>query len=197
MSRIYDYFFQILILGDFKNKAAIQDFLLRFLDEDRFPANNPAKVWFDFKIKIIDFENKVVKLQIWDGAGEERYRTITKTFYKGVHGIILMYDVTDQNSFKYLRGLVKQIDANADKSVGKVIVGLKSDEHGRVVTEEQGKKMAEDYNMGFFESSARTNKNVSEVFYYLIKEIIMEINLKERKKKEKEEEAFKKKMNIC
>ena len=96
MSGIYDYFFQILILGDFKNKAAIQDFLLRFLDEDRFPANNPAKVWFDFKIKIIDFENKVVKLQIWDGAGEERFRTITKTFYKGVHGIILMYDVTDQ-----------------------------------------------------------------------------------------------------
>ena len=101
-----------------------------------------------------------------------------------------------KNSFKYLRGLVKQIDANADKSVGKVIVGLKSDEHGRVVTEEQGKKMAEDYNMGFFESSARTNKNVSEVFYYLIKEIIMGINLKERRKKEKEEEAFKKKMNI-
>ena len=125
-------------------------------------------------IKIINFQNKLVKLQLWDTAGEERFRTITKTYYKGAHGIILMYDVTDQNSFKNIRNWIKQIEANADKSAKRVLVGHKCDEPGRVVSEEEGKKLAEEYNMVLFESSARTNTNVSEVFYYLVKEIFIE-----------------------
>ena len=85
-----------------------------------------------------------------------------------------MYDVTDQNSFKNMRLWIKQIEAQGDYATKKVLVGLKCDEPGRVVTEEQGKKLAEEYNIGFFESSAKNNKNVSEVFYYIVKEILIE-----------------------
>ena len=170
-------------------------FLLRFAD-DTFTGNHLTTIGVDFKIKIINFEDKTIKLQICDTAGSERFRTITKTYYKGTHGIILMYDVTDRNSFGNIRNWMKQIDANVTKSVKKVLVGHKCDEPGRVVTEEEGKKMAEEYNIGFFESSARTNTNVSKVFYYLVKEIFIEngiikdenaiklsnINSKEKKK---------------
>ena len=123
-------------------------------------------------MKIINFENKLIKLQIWDTAGQERFRTITKTYYKGAHGIILMYDVTDQNSFKNIRNWIKQIEANAQTSVIKVLVGNNCDKPDRVVTEEEGKKLANDSNMGFFETSIRTNQNVNEVFNFLVQEIM-------------------------
>ena len=167
----YDYLFKIVIIGE--SDVGKQAFLLRFLD-DSSDGKVLTKIGVDFRVKVLNVENKLIKLQIWDTAGEERFRTITKTYYNGAHGIILMYDVTDQNTFKNIRNWIKQIEANADESLRKVLVGLKCDEPGRVVTEEEGKKLAEEYNMVLFESSARTNTNVSEVFYYLVKEIFIE-----------------------
>ena len=130
------------------------------------PLQNPQKQ------KIITIENKLIKLQIWDTAGQERFRTITKTYYKGAHGIILTYDVTDQNSFKNIRNWIKQIEANAQTNVCKVLVGNKCDKPDRVVTEEEGRKLASDFNMSFFETSAKTNQNVNEVFTFLTQEIL-------------------------
>ena len=129
-------------------------------------------IGLDFKIKIINFENKLIKLQIWDTAGQERFRTITKTYYKGCHGIILIYDVTDLNSFKNMRNWIKQVEENTQTDVVKVLVGNNCDKPDRVVTEEQGKKLADDFNMAFFEASPKTNQNVNEVFYYLVGEIL-------------------------
>ena len=86
--------------------------------------------------------------------------------------VSLTYDVTDQNSFKNIRNWIKQIEANAQTSVKKVLVGNKCDKPDRVVTKEEGKKLADDYNMSFFETSAKTNQNVTEVFTYLTKEIL-------------------------
>ena len=83
-----------------------------------------------------------------------------------------MYDVTDLNSFKNMRNLMKQMDAYADKSTKKILVGNKCDSPDRVVTEEEGKKLAEDFNMSFFETSAKTNQNVNEVFNFLTQEIL-------------------------
>ena len=168
----FDYLFKIMAMGE--TNIGKQAFLLRFIDDDSCSATFFDKNEWDFKIKVINFENKIIKLQIWGIGGEERFRTITKTYYKGAHGIILMYDVTDQHSFQLVSNWIKQIKAHGDYAVKKVLVGLKCDEPGRVVTEEQGKKLAEEYNIGFFESSAKNNKNVSEVFYYLVKEILIE-----------------------
>jgi small GTP-binding protein len=117
-------------------------------------------------------QNKLIKLQIWDTAGQERFRTITKTYYKGAHGIILTYDVTDNNSFKNIRNWIKQIEANAQTNVCKVLVGNKCDKPDRVVSEEDGRKLAEDFKMNFFETSAKTNQNVNEVFNFLTEEIL-------------------------
>ncbi len=168
-SHKYDYLFKILIIGE--SGVGKTCLLLRFT-EDSFTTTFLTTIGIDFKIKIINLENKLIKLQIWDTAGQERFRTITKTYYKGAHGIILTYDVTDQDSFKNIRNWIKQIEANAQGNVKRVLVGNKCDKPDRVVTEEEGKKLADDYSMSFFETSAKTNKNVTEVFHHLTKEIL-------------------------
>lgn len=117
-------------------------------------------------------EEKLIKLQIWDTAGQERFRTITKTYYKGAHGIILTYDVTDENSFKNIRNWVKQIEQNAQNNVCKVLVGNKCDRDNRKVSFDDGQKLAKEFNMQFFETSAKTNYNVNETFTYLTREIL-------------------------
>ena len=168
-SHKYDHLFKLLIIGE--SGVGKTCLLLRFTD-DSFTANHLTTIGIDFKIKIINLENKLIKLQIWDTAGQERFRTITKTYYKGAHGIILTYDVTDINSFKNIRNWIKQIEQNAQNNVCKVLVGNKCDKSDRVVSFEEGKKLAQDYGMEFFETSAKSNINVSETFTFLTKEIL-------------------------
>ena len=82
-----------------------------------------------------------------------------------------MYDVSDDNSFKGLRNWIQQIEANSRTKISKVLVGNNCDNPNRVVTEEQGKKLAEDFNMAFFEASPKSNQNINEIFYYIAEEI--------------------------
>ena len=169
-SHKYDYLFGILLIGD--SNAGKWEFLLKFTN-DSFTSNHLITIGVDFRVKIIDYKNKLIKLQIWDTAAEERFRTIAKTYYKEKHGIILMYNVTDKYSFLNLRNWIKGIQYN-NPSIKLVLVGNKCDEPNRVVSEEEGKKMAAEFNIGFFETSLKTNKNINEVFNYLVGEILKE-----------------------
>jgi small GTP-binding protein len=171
----YDHLFKLLIIGE--SGVGKTCLLLRFTD-DSFTANHLTTIGIDFKIKIINLEEKQIKLQIWDTAGQERFRTITKTYYKGAHGIILTYDVTDENSFKNIRNWVRQIEQNAQSNVCKVLVGNKSDREDRKVSFEEGSKLAKEFNMQFFETSAKSNYNVNETFTFLTKEILNTCDVK-------------------
>ena len=97
---------------------------------------------------------------------------IPKTFYRGAHGIILAYDVTDKKSFENVKEWIKRIEANTQGNVRKVLVGNKCDKPDRVLTEEEGEKLADDFAMKFFETSAKVNQNVDEVFNFLTRAIL-------------------------
>ena len=127
----------------------------------------------DFKIKTLDIDGKSVKLQIWDTAGQERFRNIVSSYYRGAHGIMMVYDITDQESFQNLNSWLIEIEKNASKNVYKILVGNKCDmEKDRKVTFEQGKDFANQYGMKFFETSAKESTNVQEAFVAMTKEII-------------------------
>ena len=165
----FDHLFKILIIGE--SGVGKTCFLLRYA-ENSFVANHLLTIGIDFKIKVVEIEGKVIKLQIWDTAGQDRFRTITKTYYKGSHGVILVYDVCDERSFGNVKNWVNQIEQNAKSSICKVLVGNKCDKAERVIKEEQGRQLAEEFNMKFYETSAKTGQNVEEAFRYLTGEIL-------------------------
>jgi small GTP-binding protein len=168
-SHKYDHFFKLLILGESSvGKTCI---LLRYTD-DHFNINHLATIGIDFNIKIVSLEDKFIKLQIWDTAGQDRFKTITKTYFKGAQGILLVYDITNEDSFENIRNWVKQIEQNATKNVCKILIGNKHDRDDRKVTYEQGEELAKEYNMHFLETSAKTNYNINEAFVNITKEIL-------------------------
>lgn len=110
-------------------------------------------------------------MQIWDTAGQERFKTITQTYYKGAMGIIMAFAVTDRASFSAMENWLKQIKTHAAENVVKVLVANKVDCADRKVTQEEGKKLASDFGVDYFEVSAKENSNISEMFFAVGKEI--------------------------
>lgn len=126
----------------------------------------------DFKIRTFESSGSTVKLQIWDTAGQERFKTITASYYKGAHGIILVYDITDRQSFKDIENWLAEVDKYGNENVVKMLVGNKSDlEANRQVKTEEGKSLADSLGIKFLETSAKDAVNVEKAFTTLSNEI--------------------------
>ena len=124
------------------------------------------------KIKTVDVENKVIKLQIWDTAGQEKFRTITSSYYRGAHGVIVVYDVTHRESFNNVRNWMGEISRYASENVNRLLIGNKCDIDGkRQVSFEEGKELADSMQIPFMETSAKTAENVEQTFLRIASEI--------------------------
>jgi small GTP-binding protein len=119
----------------------------------------------DYRTKVIRLDNENVKLQVWDTAGQEKYESITKMYYKGAQGIVIAYSSYDRDSFMNVQKWVSQIKAHARENVRMVLVANKCDMAERFVTFEEGKVLADKYGMRFFESSAKNDINVAPIFH--------------------------------
>ena len=167
-----EYFFKILILGD--STVGKTCFLTRYTDK-RFEPNYLATVGIDYKLKNIKLnDNKTVKLQIWDTIGQDRFRSITKNYYKGAQGIVLIYDITEKDTFKSVKEWVKSIKNEADEKVVVILVGNKIDcIEERKVSKEEGENLAKELSLPFYECSAKTDTNINEVFTDLVDKLVI------------------------
>ena len=119
----------------------------------------------DFKTKQIEINDRLVKMQIWDTAGQEKFRTITTSYYKTAHAFILVYNITEEISFENIKNWMIDIDKFAKQGVLRVLIGNKTDlEEERKVTKEAGESLANKYGIKFFEVSAKNNINIDELF---------------------------------
>jgi len=169
MSSDYDYLFKLLLIGD--SGVGKSCLLLRFAD-DTYTDSYISTIGVDFKIRSVDLDGKKVKLQIWDTAGQERFRTITSSYYRGAHGIIIVYDITDKESFDNVRQWLFEIDRYASETVCKLLVGNKMDlKNKRAVEYEQGKAFADELNIPFLETSAKNATNVEPPFLTMASQI--------------------------
>ena len=166
----YDYIFKVLLLGN--SDVGKSSLLLRFVDSLWNDAFVPT-IGVDFKVKTLEINNKKVKMQIWDTAGQERFRTVVSTYFRGAHGILLLYDVTNKDSFKNLENWLIEIEKNSSDKVLKILVGNKCDlSDDREIQTEEGQAFAVRNGMEFMETSAKMNTNVSEAFETLGKLMI-------------------------
>eukprot|EP00450_Noctiluca_scintillans_P038184 CAMPEP_0194479604 /NCGR_PEP_ID=MMETSP0253-20130528/2672_1 /TAXON_ID=2966 /ORGANISM="Noctiluca scintillans" /LENGTH=204 /DNA_ID=CAMNT_0039318855 /DNA_START=56 /DNA_END=670 /DNA_ORIENTATION=- len=165
----YDYLFKLLLIGD--SGVGKSCLLLRFAD-DTYTESYISTIGVDFKIRTLEHEGKTIKLQIWDTAGQERFRTITSSYYRGAHGIIIVYDVTDKESFNNVKNWVGEIDKYAADGVNKLLVGNKCDlASKKVVSTDEAKELADSLNIRLLEASAKNAHNVEEAFNTMAGEI--------------------------
>ncbi|ROL49543.1 Ras-related protein Rab-1A [Anabarilius grahami] len=169
MLTIHDYLFKLLLIGD--SGVGKSCLLLRFAD-DTYTESYISTIGVDFKIRTIELDGKTIKLQIWDTAGQERFRTITSSYYRGAHGIIVVYDVTDQESFNNVKQWLQEIDRYASENVNKLLVGNKCDlTTKKVVDYTTAKEFADSLGIPFLETSAKNATNVEQAFMTMAAEI--------------------------
>eukprot|EP00005_Dracoamoeba_jomungandri_P010844 CAMPEP_0174274856 /NCGR_PEP_ID=MMETSP0439-20130205/59502_1 /TAXON_ID=0 /ORGANISM="Stereomyxa ramosa, Strain Chinc5" /LENGTH=206 /DNA_ID=CAMNT_0015366899 /DNA_START=37 /DNA_END=657 /DNA_ORIENTATION=+ len=166
----YDHLFKLLIIGD--SGVGKSSILLRFTD-DEFDEEHPCTIGVDFAVKVLRFEDKKIQLTIWDTAGQEKFRALTSSYYRGTQGIVLVYDVTDRDSFLHLEIWLKEIEMYCNNpEVVKLLVGNKIDKANRKVTREEGKAFAQERSMVFIECSAKTKLGIQQTFEELVNKIL-------------------------
>ena len=154
--------FKILTIGE---SGVGKTCVLRRFVENKFLKNHLATIGIDFKTRVIDVNGLNIKLKIWDTAGQERFRNITNQYYKGADGILLVYDVTDEESYNKIHDWMDQITSNTDnEDIGLVLLGNKCDMEQRTVTEQMGKDLANDLKISYYETSALSGQGITEAF---------------------------------
>ncbi len=162
--------YKILLLGD--STVGKTCFLLRYVD-DSFLDLHMATIGLDYRLKtLILEEQKIVKVQLWDTAGQDKFRAITRNYYKGASGIILIFDVTNIKSYENIKKWINEIKEEISEKVAIVLIGNKIDNvQERKISKEQGDKLASEIGVKFFETSAKTGEGINESVFFLVKKI--------------------------
>ena len=161
-SNNYDYLFRYIIVGDMAvGKSCI---LLQFTD-NKFRNQHELTIGVEFGAKTISINGKSVKIQIWDTAGQEAFQAITRTYYKGAIGALLVYDITRKETFIHVTKWLEEVRNNSSKTITVILIGNKKDlEDKRQVSYEEGEAFAKENGLMFLETSAKTAYNVVEAF---------------------------------
>lgn len=158
----HSYQFKYIIIGD----AAVGKscLMLNFIDK-RFRAEHDLTIGVEFGSKIIDVKGTKIKLQIWDTAGSESFKSITRSYYRSAAGALLVYDISRKDSFNHLSEWLNEARFNGNPAMAITLIGNKSDlDEQRVISIEEGERYAKDNGLGFLETSALTGHNVNEAF---------------------------------
>ena len=161
-----DHNFKFVVIGD--TGAGKSSVLLRFAD-NAFQDSYMATVAVDFRHRTVTVNGESCKLQIWDTAGQERYRTITSAYYRGADAIVMVYDVTNQESIRHINDWMAEVNRYAAPDTCKLLIGNKCDlEQNRQVPYAEGQMLAKQFGLNYFECSAKSGVGINECFEELI-----------------------------
>lgn len=162
----YDMIFKVVLIGD--SGVGKTNILSRYI-RDEFTIETKSTVGVELGSKKLKINDTTIKAQIWDTAGQERYKAITNAYFKGSKGALLVFDITQMSSFDSIDRWVGELKNGADAEVSIILVGNKSDlEDQRQVSNELGKKKAEQHNLAYIETSALQAVNIEKCFNMMI-----------------------------
>jgi len=194
MSGTYDYLIKTVIVGD--SGIGKSSIMIRFA-EDTFNYHYISTIGVDFKISTIQHKNKSIKFQIWDTAGQDRFRTITSSYYRGSQGTIICYDITDRNTFNSVIKWLEEVNKHSINEPILILCGTKADlESKREVSKSEGLEFAKLHNMKFFETSAKDNTNVKEIFEFIAENKLQDNSFLNQTNSIEEKELKKRKISL-
>ena len=185
----YDVLYKLILIGDTGvGKSCIR---LR-ATQDEFKEEHDITVGVEFGSYGVKIENEVIKIQIWDTAGQETFKSVTKIFFKGAHCIFLVYDITKEETFNGLKSWLREIKENSAENILIMLVGNMLDlEADRVITHEQALELKSQENLdGFIETSAKSGQNVKNLFVRIAKMLYLKHSRKEVRKNNEETVSF-------
>ena len=165
----YEFMFKVVLVGDMS--VGKTNIIAKYLKND-FSEDYKTTIGVEFHSKITKVEGHVVKAQIWDTCGQERFKSITDSYYKGAKGAFVVYDITRKNTFESVDSWISALRSAADKNLNIIIIGNKSDlEDQRQVETEQGEEKAQNNEAAFMETSAYSGDNIDKAFDNMITDV--------------------------
>jgi Ras-related protein Rab-11A len=170
----YNFLFKVVLIGD--SGVGKSNLMTRYTS-DEFNVESPSTIGVEFMTKGLKIDNRDVKVQIWDTAGQERFRAISRSIYHGAKGAMLVYDITNKQSFDNIPNWLNELVSHVSPSTVIMLIGNKCDlEHLRAVKKEDAHKFAEEKRLLFLETSALDTTNVDKAFEWLVTEIFKTVN---------------------
>eukprot|EP01090_Pellita_catalonica_P005245 TRINITY_DN15156_c0_g1_i1.p1 TRINITY_DN15156_c0_g1~~TRINITY_DN15156_c0_g1_i1.p1 ORF type:complete len:236 (-),score=44.76 TRINITY_DN15156_c0_g1_i1:130-807(-) len=171
----HDYRFKYIVVGP---SGVGKSSLLLYFTDNRFEPTQEMTIGVEFGAKVVNLDGYLVKLQIWDTAGQESFKSITRSYYHGAYGALLVYDITNRDSFRYLAEWLEDIHKNSDSSeIVIMLVGNKADlASERAISKQEGEAFAQEHDLdAFVETSAKTGHHVNQVFMDTARNILEKI----------------------
>ena len=169
----FNYLLKFIVIGD--SSVGKSNILLRYT-QNEFNQEYQSTIGVEFGAKNIKINNKIYRIQIWDTAGQENFRSITRAYYKNSVCALVVYDITKRESFENVQSWIQDCRNQSPKTIIMILVGNKNDlENERDVSFDEGEQFAKNNNMMFYETSAKTGKNVNEIFENTVNNISKKI----------------------
>ena len=168
-SEEYEMMIKVILIGD--SGVGKTNIMSKFL-KNQFLEDSKATVGVEFGSKLFIQQGHKIKAQIWDTAGQEKYKAITSAYYKGSKGALVIYDITQKETFANIEKWVNDLKCKGDPKIAIIIIGNKNDlEEKRQISKEQGEEKAKSFGCAFLETSAFSGDNIEKAFEMMVKEI--------------------------
>ena len=168
------YMVKIIIVGN--SNVGKTNIVTRYV-KGEFSNEYMITIGMDFLTCNLELDNKIFKLRLWDTAGSEKFRSVTRGYYSNTCYALIVYDITDDSSFNSVKQWIEDVQSFANKGTNLVLVGNKVDlNNKRKISKEEGQNLATEYGMDFYESSALTGENINDIFEGICQKVNQQID---------------------